>query len=223
MKILRDFQLGKCANIVGGSSESTASPANTLTYSWKNANITFHKLEKVEGTPATCVASGTEDSWKCNGSCGKLFADTNGYNEIEATTSISPLGLTKVEATTATCTAEGNEAYWKCENEGCCGKMFEDASANKEVTDVTVKATGHKWDAGKITTEATTEKEGVRTYTCQNAGCPVKTKTEAVPKLTKASTTPDTGDYATPVLWIALMLLCVASASAVMFMKKRSR
>ncbi len=36
---------------------------------------------------------------------------------------------------------------------------------------ITVYATGHKWDAGKITTEATCIADGVRTYTCTVSGC----------------------------------------------------
>ena len=48
-------------------------------------------------------------------------------------------------------------------------------------------ATGHKWDNGKITTPATTENEGIKTYTCTVCG---DTKTESIPKLT--NTDPDT-------------------------------
>jgi hypothetical protein len=44
----------------------------------------------------------------------------------------------------------------------------------------------HKWDKGKITTQPTTEKEGVKTFTCEACGA---TKTEAVDKL--SPTTPD--------------------------------
>ena len=44
-----------------------------------------------------------------------------------------------------------------------------------------IPATDHKWDEGKVTIPPTAEKEGERTYTCEN-GCG-KTKTEAIPKL----------------------------------------
>lgn len=43
----------------------------------------------------------------------------------------------------------------------------------------------HSWDSGAITTPATTEKEGVKTYTCTVCQA---TKTEAVPKTAKPTT-----------------------------------
>lgn len=43
----------------------------------------------------------------------------------------------------------------------------------------------HSWDSGVITTSATTEKEGVKTYTCTVCQA---TKTEAVPKVAKPTT-----------------------------------
>ena len=43
----------------------------------------------------------------------------------------------------------------------------------------------HSWDSGVITTPATTEKEGVKTYTCTVCKA---TKTEAVPKVAKPTT-----------------------------------
>jgi hypothetical protein len=45
-----------------------------------------------------------------------------------------------------------------------------------------VPATGHNWDAGVVTTPATVNSTGIRTYTCTNANCG-KTKTETIPKL----------------------------------------
>ena len=41
---------------------------------------------------------------------------------------------------------------------------------------------GHKWDDGTVTTPATCEAVGVKTYNCQNAGC-IETKTEEIPAL----------------------------------------
>ena len=48
------------------------------------------------------------------------------------------------------------------------------------VAQTEIPAKGHSWDAGKITTEATCEKDGVKTYTCTICEA---TKTEAVEKL----------------------------------------
>ena len=66
--------------------------------------------------------------------------------------------------------------------------------------------TVHNWDDGVITTEPTTTKEGVKTYTCKNCK---KTRTESIPKLedntkpTEPTTPkdthgPNTGDGACP-------------------------
>lgn len=43
----------------------------------------------------------------------------------------------------------------------------------------------HKWDAGTVTTAATCQQEGVKTYTCTADGCtdPAAAKTESIPKL----------------------------------------
>ena len=48
------------------------------------------------------------------------------------------------------------------------------------------KATAdHDWDEGKVTKEATTTAEGVKTYTCKTKGCGA-TKTEVIPKVEPA-------------------------------------
>ena len=76
---------------------------------------------------------------------------------------------TRVEPT---CEKKGSITY-KCTK---CGEVMEV---------VELAATGHKWDAGKVTKEPTLAAEGVKTYTCSVCG---KTKTEAIPK--KTATTP---------------------------------
>ena len=42
------------------------------------------------------------------------------------------------------------------------------AKTNGAQFDFTVPCTEHKWDEGKVTTEPTCEKEGIKTYTCKN-------------------------------------------------------
>ena len=85
---------------------------------------------------------------------------------------------TKVAAVAATCVAAGNSEYYTCS----CGKYFSDAACTKElVKDCwVVPATGHKWDNGTVTKEATAAEAGVKTYHCTNTGC-TETKTEPIP------------------------------------------
>ncbi|MGN0153896.1 MAG: leucine-rich repeat domain-containing protein [Lachnospiraceae bacterium] len=85
---------------------------------------------------------------------------------------------TKVAAVPATCVTAGNSEYYTCN----CGKYFSDAACTKEIVKDSwvIVATGHKWDNGTVTKEATATEDGVKTYHCTNAGC-TETKTEAIP------------------------------------------
>ena len=93
--------------------------------------------------------------------------------------------LVKHNAVSATCMTNGTDEYWTCS--GCEG-IFGDENGTKELNEIpTIEATDHKWNSGKITAPATTENEGIKTYTCTVCG---DTKTESIPKLT--NTDPDT-------------------------------
>ena len=63
-----------------------------------------------------------------------------------------------------------------CTEKGSKSKHCENCDATTEVTEI--PATGHSWDDGTITTPATCEKAGVKTYTCTTCAA---TKTEEVP------------------------------------------
>ncbi len=54
------------------------------------------------------------------------------------------------------------------------------AKTNGAQFEFTVPCTEHKWDEGKVTTEPTCEKEGIKTYTCKNCQT---TKTESIKAL----------------------------------------
>lgn len=85
--------------------------------------------------------------------------------------------LVKTEAVAATCETAGTEAYWTCSG---CGKLFSDAAGTNEISaPTTIAALGHKWDAGKVTTEPTCTAAGVRTYTCAHDATHTKTETIA--------------------------------------------
>lgn len=87
---------------------------------------------------------------------------------------------TKVDAVSATCVAAGNSEYYTC----TCGKYFSDAACTKEIAKDSwvIAATGHKWDNGTVTKEATATEAGVKTYHCTNTGC-TETKTETIPAI----------------------------------------
>ena len=73
----------------------------------------------------------------------------------------------------ATCTKDGSH-----DDVVYCSVCKEEVSR----TNVVDKATGHKWDDGVVTTQPTTGKEGVKTFTCTVCK---ETKTETVPKLSE--------------------------------------
>ena len=87
------------------------------------------------------------------------------------TEDIKALGHKEVKdaAVAATCEKDGLTEGSHC---SVCGKVL--------VAQDVVKATGHSWDEGKITKEATCEESGVKTYTC--ATCE-STKTEDIKAL----------------------------------------
>ena len=75
----------------------------------------------------------------------------------------------KVPGKAATCTEAGLTDGEKC---SVCGTELKAQEP--------IKALGHSWDGGKVTTAPTYEKTGVKTYTC---GICKATKTESIPQL----------------------------------------
>ena len=102
----------------------------------------------------TCTEEG-EKTFTCD--CG----DT--YTEI-----IPAKGHTEVidKAVPATCTTDGKTEGSHC---SVCGEVIK--------AQTVIKATGHKYDDGKITKQPTCTAEGVKTYTCLECG---DTKTETI-------------------------------------------
>ena len=124
--------------------------------------------EGVVTTEPTCTTEGVK-TFTCT-RCGETRTET-----IEA------LGhnLIKTEAKDATCTEAGNIAYWTCDK---CNKIFSDAEGKTEITleDTVIKALGHAWDEGVVTTQPTCTEAGVKTFTCQRCDA---TRTEEVAAL----------------------------------------
>ena len=79
----------------------------------------------------------------------------------------------------------------------------------------------HTEGEGKITTPATTEREGVKTYACTVCGQVLRT--ESVAKLPAAPTPPavPTGDTGGTGLWMGLAALCGMSLAALLRTGKR--
>ncbi len=73
--------------------------------------------------------------------------------------------LNIVSAKADSCTEDGNSEYYTC---SICGKHYSDETARTEIAGDSwiIKATGHKWDSGKVTKAATTTETGIKTYTC---------------------------------------------------------
>ena len=99
-----------------------------------------------------------------------------------------------VEAKEPTCTEDGYEAHYECTE---CDKWFKDLGGHylmteTEKAETTKKATGHKWDDGVITQEATYDETGIKTYTCSVCG---ETKAETIPvKTGRSSSSSDSSD-----------------------------
>ena len=100
------------------------------------------------------------------------------------------------EATKATCTEDG-KATFKCECGDIVVRVVEEAPGHKPTTYESVNGNEHKttcetckevvvsnhnWNDGKVTKEATCEVDGVKTFTCTNAGCDDE-YTEAIPAI----------------------------------------
>ena len=108
-----------------------------------------HQLTAVEAVPATCETAGVKAHWKCE-VCGKLFSDAEGKTE----TTLEKLAIP------ATGHAYG-EPVWKWNDDFTASATFtcgNDASHVKNVTATVTNA---------VTTEATCESTGVRTYTAK--------------------------------------------------------
>ncbi|MBR2990203.1 MAG: InlB B-repeat-containing protein, partial [Solobacterium sp.] len=144
---------GKKCSVCGTILIAPTSRPATGVHSWSAWTVT---------KAATCSASGTQ-THTCS------VCKTTETQTIAATGKHTPVAIAAVPAT---CTAAGKTAGSKC---SVCGTVI---TAQK-----TVPATGHKWDAGKVTTEPTASAAGVKTYTCTVCNA---TKTEPIQKLTPA-------------------------------------
>ena len=158
---------------------------------------TGHKAETDEAIDPTCTEPGLSVGSHCS-KCGKVIISQQtleplGHLWNEGFYTVVPT-CTKAGVHVSTCErcGEGKEetvaAYGHAEvidksveatctenglTEGShCSVCKEVLKAQEEI-----KATGHSWDTGKVTTAATCEKAGVKTFSCQNCGI---TRTETI-------------------------------------------
>ena len=125
-----------------------------------------HRLTAVEKVPATCETAGVEAYWKCN-VCGKLFSDAEGKTE----TTLEKLAIP------ATGHAYGTPV-WKWNDDFTASATFTCGNDASHVETVNAAVTN------EVTTEATCEGDGVRTYTAKvtfEGKEYTDTKTEVIP------------------------------------------
>ncbi len=140
----------------------------TMTYGVTDPCAGGHTLTAVAEVPATCEETGVKAHWVCS-VCGKLFSDAEGKNEttLEALT-IGVLGHDYGEAAWTWTGYESAKATFTCSR---------DASHVEEVTAAVTS---------EITTPASCESTGVRTYTATvtfQGKNYTDTRTETLPSL----------------------------------------
>ncbi len=140
----------------------------TMTYGATDPCADGHTLTAVAEVPATCTETGVKAHWVCS-VCSKLFSDADGKNEttLEALT-IGVLGHDYGEAAWTWTGYESAKATFTCSR---------DASHVEEVTAAVTS---------EITTPASCESTGVRTYTATvtfQGKNYTDTRTETLPSL----------------------------------------
>lgn len=123
--------------------------SDSHTHSWDSGVVTKQP---------TCTEAGTK-TYTCT-SCGKT-----------KTTEIAATGHQHTEIR--------NKKEATCKEEGYTGDTYCTDCETKVSSGQAIPKTDHTWDNGKVTTEATCEHTGVRTYTCSVCG---ETKKEEIPK-----------------------------------------
>ncbi len=117
-----------------------------------------HTEVTVTGKAATCTATGLTDGKKCS-VCGTV---TKAQETIKATGHTTSV----INKKDATCTADGYTGDTYC---SVCKTTIAKGKA--------IAKLGHSYNAGEITTKATCEKDGVKTFTCTRCKA---TKTETI-------------------------------------------
>ena len=123
---------------------------------------------KEKEVPATCTKDGSHDEVVY---CTICKSEVSRTNVVDKATGHKEQPAVKENVKAPTCTKDGSH-----DEVVYCSVCKEVVSR----TNVVDKAAGHQWDAGVVTTQPTTGKEGVKTFTCTVCKA---TKTETIDKL----------------------------------------
>lgn len=131
------------------------------------APLAAHTLEKTEAKAATCTEKGNNAYWTCS-VCKKVFSDAEGKNETTVEKQTIPAldhDYTGAKITYTWTGVTACKAERTCTRKGC---------GHVDTVNATITSA--------VTTAATCEKPGVRTYTATFTGAPFvnQTKTETI-------------------------------------------
>ena len=155
---VKDAAIAATCESEGKTEGSHCSVCGTVITEQESIPATGHSWDNGKVTKeATCTETG-EKTYTCT-ACQKT-----------KTESIAKTGHTEVKdvAVAATCESEGKTEGSHC---SVCGTVITEQES--------IPATGHSWDNGKVTKEATCTETGEKTYTCTTCQ---KTKTESIAK-----------------------------------------
>ena len=209
-------------------------------HEWVDGEVITEATHMKKGSKnATCSKCGTSDvilisklaehewAWEADGlenhkatcPCGAEFESApHNYGDVVVRVPATHTHTGISQQVCADCGKENNQEIPKL-TEHEWEYVYVDATNHNKVCDcdeVDPEAIAHNWDNGVVTTEATVEAEGVKTFTCADCG---GTKTEAIAKLPAPEADKESGCGS--VIGGGLAMMAILSGAAVMLTKKR--
>ena len=163
---LRNTKEATCAQ-EGYTGDTYCTDCGTKISSGKSIPKADHAWDEGKVTQnATCTEKGIR-TFTCT------VCESTRIEEIPATGHANKITKFVKEAS---CKSDGYSGDIFCQD---CGKLLEEGAV--------IRKKEHTWNAGKVTTAATTTKEGIKTFTCTSCGV---TRTEKIAKLKPKTLTP---------------------------------
>ena len=137
-----------------------------------------HSLKKIEKRDATCVADGNIEYYVCE-SCGKLFSDGEGVNEINYSETVIPKGHSFgewIDEIPPDSERDGVKGHRDCL---ICGKHFD--RENNEITDLTIKKdqeSSSETESGSDKTEESESEDGSQSESMADTGEPQESESD---------------------------------------------